>query len=94
MRNDLQDFIYNNKDTIPVAFSFSDPEKTFFDYNLNHIEKSRRLPPTLPHEYSGPDYGMHDLWLAANRRLFPDKQFGHVENMEPDKVDTFISNYR
>lgn len=69
---DKNDFVFNNKAELKAAFLLSDLEATILEARLNVQEKIQKLPPTLPHEYSGPDYGIHDLYIAMNKKLFPD----------------------
>jgi hypothetical protein len=82
------DFVCNNKDKLITAFHLSDLETALLEARLNVQEKIQRLPPTLPHEYSGPDYGLYDARAAMFKKMFPDS------SGQPREADQKLESYQ
>ena len=49
-------FALKNSQVIMREFHFTDVEKSMLEFVINDREKTNRLPPTMPYEYSGDDY--------------------------------------
>ncbi len=57
---------------IAGLFNFNEIEKINLEKQLNIQERYKRLTaPALPHEYSGPDFGLNKLWSDEMTQLFP-----------------------
>lgn len=85
---DRNEFVFNNKDELATAFHLTEFESTLLERRLNIEEKSKRLPPTLPHEYSWPDYGLYNAYDVMHKKMFPDSSTWQRE------VDQKIENYQ
>lgn len=78
-----QELIQGKSQEIAEVFNFNEIEKVNLEHELNIQERYKRLPPSLPHEYNGPDFGLKKLREDEVIRLFPLKEQSseHKQNL-------------